>query len=154
MADDNQVEIFRTLRSAQDRYAYFLLAVTGAGIALAVNQTHDAKLAWSQLPLLASVLCWALSFVFGCLYLQYVNSTLYANYQLLRVESGQHPNVGVHPDRIIAVSAGIRSAIETNSERSSKYARRQFALLTVGAVLFIAWHITEMYLRTVPVAVH
>src|SRR5262245_13334 len=102
MADDNKVEIYRALRSAQDKYAYFLLAAAGAAIALAVNQTHDAKLAWSQLPLLASVMCWALSFVFGCLHLQYVTTSLYANYELLKVESGQNPSVGAHPDRMAA----------------------------------------------------
>jgi hypothetical protein len=70
MANDMQMEVYRALRTGQDKYTYFLLAAAGAAIALAVNQTHDAALAWSQLPLLIGVLCWALSFVFGCLHLQ------------------------------------------------------------------------------------
>jgi hypothetical protein len=154
MANEMQLEVYRALRSAQDKYTYFLLAAAGAAIALTVNQTHEAKLAWSQLPLAAAVLSWALSFVFGCLHLQYDNSILYANADLLKIKSGQHPSVGTHPQMITAASDGIREAIEENSKRSVKHASRQFAFLIVGAVLFLAWHVTEMYARTATVAGH
>jgi hypothetical protein len=148
MSNENQIEIYRALRNAQEKYAYFLLAAVGAAIALAVNQTQTAKLAWSQLPLAASLLCWALSFVFGCIHLQYVSSTLYANNELLRVQSGLHPEVGMHQQLMGAASDGIRSAIETNSSRSAKYAHWQFRFLIAGALLYLGWHVTEMYLRT------
>jgi hypothetical protein len=42
---DAQNEVLRALREAQTKYAYFLLAAAGAGIALAVNQTRDMGLA-------------------------------------------------------------------------------------------------------------
>jgi hypothetical protein len=149
MSDPNQVEIYRSLRSGQDKYAYFLLAAAGAAIALTVNQTQGAKLALSQLPLAAAVLSWALSFIFGCMHLQYVNSTLYANAGLLKVQSGEHPEVGTHPQLMSIASDGIRDAIENSSNSSAMYARWQFRLLVGGGVLFIVWHVTEMYLRAV-----
>jgi hypothetical protein len=47
MPSEQQIEIYRQHRTAQDKYGYFLLAAAGAAIAFAVNQTQGAKLAWS-----------------------------------------------------------------------------------------------------------
>lgn len=144
---EKEAEIYRTLRESQNKYTYFLLAAAGAAIALAVNQTHSARLAWSQAPLALGVLSWSLSFLFGCRHVQYVNSTLYANFELLKVESGQHPKVGNNPQLMAVTKEGIREAIESNSKKASRYGHLQFKLLVVGAVFYIIWHILEIYLR-------
>jgi hypothetical protein len=148
MSSEQQIEVFRQLRTSQDKYVCFLLAAAGAAIALAVNQTQGAQLAWSQLTLAAGVLLWAMSFFFGCRHLAYVCSTLYANAELLRVESGIHPGVGQHPQLMSAAREGIRQAIESNSKRASRFARWQFACLILGAIGYLAWHVLEMWLRT------
>jgi hypothetical protein len=148
MSSDQQLEIYRQLRASQDKYVYFLLAAAGAAIALAVNQTQGAELSWSQLPLGAAVLLWGVSFFFGCRHLGYVNSTLYANAELLKVESGAHPQVGEHPQLMSAASEGIRAAIESNSVWASRYAWWQFNCLVTGALAYLAWHIAGMWLRT------
>jgi hypothetical protein len=149
MADETTREVYRALREAQGKQTYFLLAAAGAAIAFAVNQTQNTALAFSQVPLAAAVLSWALSFFFGCRHLAYVSSTLYANLELFRVESGQHPQVQ-HPQMVAAASEGIRQAIESNSERANRFGHRQFMFLVAGAVLYIVWHVLEMYLRRVP----
>ena len=51
MPTDQQIEVYRQHRTAQDKYVYFLLAAVGAGIGFAISQTQTAKLAWTQLPL-------------------------------------------------------------------------------------------------------
>ncbi len=58
---ETTLEVYRAFREAQNRYTYFLLA-TGAAIGLAVNQTMNAILARSQVPLAGAVLSWGLSF--------------------------------------------------------------------------------------------
>jgi len=148
MSDENFREVFRALREAQSKYVYFLLAAVGAAIALALSQTHDSRLSWWQLPLAAAVVSWGLSFIFGCSHLQYVSSTLYANSELLRVQAGSHPRAGTHPEIIAAASDGIREAIENNSEKANRRAHLQFWMLIAGAVLYIGWHVIEMWLRT------
>lgn len=142
-------EVYKALREAQNKYTYFLLAAAGAAIALAVNQTRGTAMTWSQIPLAAAGLSWGLSFFFGCRHLAYVNSTLYANFELLRVENGQHPEVGAHPQMMAAASEGIRRAIETNSERGNRMGHWQFRFLIAGALLYVVWHVLEMYLRGV-----
>jgi hypothetical protein len=148
MASEQQIEVYRQHRAAQDKYVYFLLAAAGAAIALAVNQTHGSKLSWSQVPLALAVLLWGFSFFFGCRHLNYVASTLFANAALLRVQAGEHPLAGTHPQRIAAASEDIREAMDSNSNWASRYARWQFRALILGAVAYLGWHIYEMWLRT------
>lgn len=57
---EEATEIYRALRESQNKYTYFLLAAAGAAVALTVNQTREAHLAWSQVPLALGALSWAL----------------------------------------------------------------------------------------------
>lgn len=141
-------EVYRQHRTVEDKYTYFLLAAAGAAIALAVNQTSGSGIAWSQIPLALGVLSWSLSFFFGCRHLAYVSSILHANYSLLQVQLGEHPEVGLSPERQQAAAAGIRSAMESNSKRAHGHARRQFSFLVVGAAMYVIWHVIEMALRS------
>jgi hypothetical protein len=147
MATELQQELYRVLRDAQDKYIYFLLAAAGGSIGLAVSQTQNAHLAWSQLPLGVAIGWWGLSFFFGCRHIAYINSTLYANAELLRVQAGEHPEAGSHPQIIQAASIGILKAMESNSERANRLHHWQFRSLILGGVFFVVWHIVEMYLR-------
>ncbi|MDO9012547.1 MAG: hypothetical protein Q7U78_12175 [Gallionella sp.] len=151
MPSEQQIEVYRQHRIAQEKYVYFLLAAVGAAIALAVNQTQEAKLACSQLPLGCAVALWALSFFFGCRHLAYVESTLFANAVLLKVEAGEHSQVGIHPEHMAIASEGIRKAIESNSNRASRFAHWQFNCLLLGAISYLGWHVFEMWLRSVPI---
>jgi len=149
MTDGAELEIYRALREAQNKYAYFLLAAVGGAIALALNQTKGAALNWFQLPLGAAVLAWGLSFFFGCRHLAYVSSTLYSNAQMFRTERGQHPDVGADPQRIALASAAFKAAAEENSNRGNRFGHLQFRLFVYGAMFYIGWHVLEMYLRSV-----
>ena len=141
-------EVSRQLGVAQDKYTYFLLAAAGTAIGFAVNQTHDAVMSRSQIPLAGAVLCWGLSFYFGCRHLAYVNSSLYSNAELLKIEAGHHPEIGTHVQLMAAASQGIRSALESNANRANRLGHMQFRFLIAGAVLYIGWHVLEMWLRT------
>ncbi len=148
MSQETLHEIFRQYRTAEDKYTYFLLAAAGAGIALAVNRTANSGIALSQIPLALAVLSWALSFFFGCRQVLYIQSNLYANFNLLQVESGEHPEIGYAPDHQKAAAEGIRKAMKFNAERAGRHARKQFAFLALGAAMYVAWHVLEMSLRS------
>jgi hypothetical protein len=148
MQPEQQIEIYRQHRTAQDKYIYFLLAAAGAAIAFAVNQTQGATLAWSQLPLAFAVAFWALSFFCGCRHLGYIESTLFANDALLRVIAGRDPQVGMHPQLINVASEGIQKAIEIKSKWAGRFARWQFRCLVLGAMSYLVWHVVEMWFRS------
>lgn len=148
MTGQSALEIYKQHRQGQEKYIYFLLAAAGGAIALAVRDTRGVALAASQAPLAGAVICWALSFFWGCRYLGYVSSTLYANMDLLCVQSGRHPEVGSNPQLVQAASEGIRNAMESNSAHANRLGHMQFRFFVLGGVLYVAWHVWEMYLRT------
>lgn len=148
MANENLLEVYRQLRVSQDKYTYFLLAAAGAAIALAINQTHTSSISCSQIPLGLAVLFWGVSFMLGCYQLEYVSATLYANAVLLKIQSGEQPDIGNHPQMMEAASEGIRKAVEHNSDKANSLSHWQFRLIIFGALLYLGWHIWEMWLRT------
>lgn len=148
MSNENLLEVYRQLRQSQDKYTYFLLAAVGAAIGLAINQTQGSALSWSQIPLGCAVLCWSLSFIYGCRHLVYTSTALYANAARIGVERGEDPAVGRHPHMIGAASTRIQKAFEENAERANRNSGWQFRFLVIGAIFYIAWHLLEMLLKT------
>lgn len=102
----------------------------------------------SQVPLGAAVLSWGLSFFFGTRNVEYENSNLFANYDLVRILGGAHPDLaGRHPDFQKAAASGISEAMELNAKSAGKFARWQFRLLVLGALFYLGWHVLEMAQR-------
>ena len=87
-------------------------------------------------------------FFFGCKNLHWVQASIYANYSLLQLQKGVHRNQPNHPQLVEAAIKGVDSAIETNVDNADFYAKWQFRLLIIGAVLFLIWHVIEMAIRT------
>ncbi len=148
MPSDNELELYRQLHQGQEKYTYFLLAAAASGIALTVRVTSNATLHWSLIPLALAVCSWGLSFYHGCRYIGYRHSTMYANTALYRVQRGEDPMAGSHPQLIQAASEGIRAAMETNNNAIMRHGKRQFQYLVGGAVLFIGWHVLGIVLRS------
>jgi hypothetical protein len=153
MPESNSRYLHQQHITEQSKYAYFLLAAAASAIALAVKGTASSALAVNQAPLGLAVVCWSLSFYFGCRHVRYVAATLYANINLVMVQDSTHPQLPPHPQLAQAAAEGVRKAAERNSEAAGRNAKRQFKLLVAGAVLYIAWHVLGMALRTPTVAV-
>jgi hypothetical protein len=144
MAEDGKLELLRAHRTATDKYTYFLLAAAGACIAFAINQTNDAVISWSQLPLGAAVICWALSFFYGCRQVMGVLGLLQENYQLIRTMRGEHPDFPSAAE----FTGWVSKRLEEKSKRAAQHAELQLGFLLAGAAFYIVWHGIEMYLRT------
>lgn len=146
-ASDDQMEVYKQHRNAQEKYVYFLLAAAGAAIGFAVNQTKELSLGYSQLPLAVAVILWGFSFYFGCRHITYVECVLYSNAELLKVKAGNHPKTGTNPQLIEIAIEGISSAIAQNVEDGAWYGRWQFRCLIFGSAFYLAWHVYEMWMR-------
>lgn len=149
MSTENTREIYRILASSLVKYTYFLLTAAGASIALAMNQTSQLSMNWLQVPLALAVICWGLSFYYGCRCIQCGHSTLHINLDLHRIESGNHPLAGSDPQRMEIGTSTLRKIYEEKSAKVGTHAQNQFALLILGGILYVVWHILEMYARTV-----
>ncbi len=148
MSSEREDLLFKAHRDTQEKYCYFLLAASGAAIGFALSQTQNAKISWWQIPLGISVLFWGLSFIFGCLFIQYSTSIIYKNYELLRIERGMHPLTGSSVDSISVASEVIRKYISKDIDIGASKFRLQFIFLIGGAIIYIAWHVIAMYLRS------
>jgi hypothetical protein len=149
MSSEEGRQLHNQLRAAQDKYVYFLLAVSASAIAFTAQITKDSVFSNALIPLGVAVLFWALSFYCGCRNVQYTNSNIFANADLIKVEAGEHPEIPNHFQYIQAASEGIRKAMESNNGILSSYGHWQFRFLVLGAVSFIFWHLLEMAVRTV-----
>jgi hypothetical protein len=148
--DETIREIAKQLHDSQDRYIYFIIAVSGSCIAFAVTRTTDRIPAWSMLILGFAVLSWTGSMVAGLRNRAYHHAILHANMALLRIQMGQEPDVGSHPEFVQAATQGVLSGIETNQQRISKWGDRQTYLLFLGCALFLVWHVVDMFGRLAP----
>src|SRR3569832_2388310 len=95
-----ETELYRQLRTSQDKITYFLLAAAASGIALAVNNTAGSILSYSQIPQALTIVSWGLSFYFGCQHLHYDTTTHKTKTALLDVLKGRHKEVGQNPHLI------------------------------------------------------
>ena len=121
-----------------------LLAAAASAVAFAVVRTEGRVLQWSMAPLGLAVFGWAASFLWGCRHIAYVSATLHANAGLLTVQSGNHPQVGHHPQLMQVAVDGIREAAENNSNKAGTAGRRQFRSFILGCGMFLVWRILEM----------
>ncbi|SFJ53841.1 hypothetical protein [Bradyrhizobium sp. cf659] len=137
-------DIYKASREGQDKYTYFLLAAAGAAIAFAVTQSQTATLSWSKLPLALAVLSWAFSFYAGCRQLRDVANVMSANYDMLRVQEGIHPQYPNHPQVLEIIEEAVRKL----ADKTGRWGVWQFRFLILGAVFYVLWHVTEMALRT------
>lgn len=136
-------ELIKSLRSHDDRYDYFLLAVAGASIAFALNQTKGLALAWSQIPLGIAGACWAGSFFTGCLRLKRVRHAIFINAKMVHMQDQVRSIQGA----AAYVSELGTKEFNKKDDAAASFGAWQFALLVTGALFYIAWHVTEMYLK-------
>ncbi|MEK6627202.1 MAG: hypothetical protein AABY53_01120 [Bdellovibrionota bacterium] len=148
MHNESEIEIYKQHRASQDKYIYFLLAAAGAGIGFALNQTKGAALSLYQYPLAFAVLSWGISFYAGCKNSSYINGILLTNAELLRALQGKHP-LPKTPEEAAALPIVIREAIKKDEKIIIQYASIQFKALITGALLYIAWHIIDMWQHTI-----
>lgn len=147
--DNSLNDLYKILRESQNKYVYFLLAIAGAMIGLAVQQTSGIGISGSQSALALAILCWGISFFFGCRHIAYVNSCMYTNIHILKASKGQHPELeGKSLDHVQAAIEGMLMAFNSNAEKANNFAKWQFIFLIMGAICYLSWHIFEMYLKT------
>jgi len=143
--NEDQREIQRQFRQQQERYVYYVLALSVSSIGLGIYRTSGLPLKWSQIPLGISVICWGISIFCGLMFVKYVLSNLYANNAYFEISNGRHPYAENSTTTLEADIKTIKKAIESNGQTAEKHFNWQGRLFYTGIVFFILWHILEMY---------
>ena len=145
-----QFNIQQEFREKQEKYVYYLIAISVSAIGFSVYKTENQELRITLIPLAFAVICWSISIFLGLKFLKYVISVLYANNDYFAIIKGKHPDVGNHPELIKAGIEGFKEAMQINSSRMKKYFNWQGYLFYSGIMFFLIWHVLEKYLRTSP----
>ena len=90
VVDETYLAVIGTHRDLYIRHAFYLLAVVGAAVGFALNQTQGAVLAWLQIPLGLAMSSWFSNFYFGLRQLRSVLATLDINSLLLALQAGHN----------------------------------------------------------------
>lgn len=145
MALDSAIaELHKAHGAGQEKYTYFLLAAAGAAIGFAVQKTDGIPMSWWVLPVGVATVLWAASFYCGCRNIDWVSASTSANFNLLQLKQGSHPDQPPHPQLVDAAIRGVHDALDKNIRKAQFYAIWQFRLLILGAVFFVAWRVLEM----------
>jgi hypothetical protein len=137
-------ELHRQYTDSQSKYVYFLLAAAGAALGYALQKLEGLALSWDVALALVAIGCWLVSFLCGCKRITWTQSTMYANFTLLQLQYGLHPEQPPTAQHTQAAVSGVRTAIERNSNSASTYYTLQFWFLAAGVLAFIAWRVLQM----------
>jgi hypothetical protein len=132
------------LSAGHEKYTYFLLAAAGAAIGFAVQKTEGLPLSWWLLPVGIATALWAASFYFGCRNVNWVSAATSANFNMLQLKQGTHPEQPPNTELTAAAIRGVLTAVDHNVKKAQFYAIWQFRLLITGTAFFVAWRVLEM----------
>ena len=121
MSNNVLLELHKRHDDAHNKYTYFLLAVTASAVAFAVQKTSGLALSYSMIPLGLAVISWGISFYCGTKNLVTVHTALGANYGLVQLQKGVHPEQPQDPQILEAAISGVTRAITASiNERLQK----------------------------------
>lgn len=133
---DEQKHLYNLLHEGQNKYCYFLLAISASAIGFTIKSVDNRIFELNLLPLGIGIFFWGLSFYYGCKYLMLKSNIIRANSEYL--------NFPKHT----AESRALNEILIENSEKIGFYGSKQFYFLVTGGIFYIIWKLLEMFLRT------
>jgi len=137
MERDKLIETLNTLRHQR---IYYLLSVAAACIGFTIVSTQNNKLDYYLIPAGLAVLIWLLSFICGLC-------------QIRRTEKYfaiHHSYYELQDDNPQITQIEIRDLVndELSKFGAKQYVKWQRNFLYIGAIVFIYWHIQNLYIHT------
>lgn len=147
---ENSLEYLHKIHSdGEKKYSYFLLAIAASAVAFLVQKTESAIFTWPLAFVALALVCWSLSFLFGCLTQQSIQHAIRSNYILLQLQKGTHPNQPSSTEEFAIAKEITNKNIDRKMKNAGFFSVWQFRLLVIGAGFFLVWHIIEIAIRTI-----
>ena len=128
--------LYDKLHDSQMKHTYYLLGVDVVAVGFVITSNPIIILKVENIFLFITMLLLSISFLLGCRYIEYVNSSLYSNSELIQIENGK-PVKGLEiPEYRMAAIEGIRQALENNSNKANKLARWQSRTMLIGFFMY------------------
>jgi hypothetical protein len=146
---DNQIEVQRQFRNQQEKYVYYVLALSVSALAFAISKTSGVAIKYTHIPLGIAVLCWGISLFCGFKFIEFTLSSLYANNLYFDVLADRVPETKNDPDLKTILAEGTKNIVKSEGNIAKKYFSWQKRLFLLGILLYLIWHILEMYMLRV-----
>jgi len=148
MVQDVELQFRGRADEMRQKYIYFILTATGACIGFAVTQSREALFTIHTIPLGLAVSFWAASFFCGCRSLYWKPAALMQNIESIKASAGVSDLAGQHPALQKMAYDTFNKSYKSAIRKFSLYMRFQFGLFLAGGILFLIWHMLEMWART------
>lgn len=147
MSSPQELELHKQLKTAQEKYIYFLLAAAASAIGFAITQTKTEALTMSHIPLGIAVFSWVLSFYSGLKIIGFQNDYIVNNILYLQKndELQKFPRT---VETLEFASQDKQRLIKDSDSRNKKLVIYNFLQkwsLLVGSCFYIFSHILKMY---------
>lgn len=142
---EEQIEIQKQFRQQQEKFVYYIIALSVTSIGFSVYKTIGLPLKLIQIPLGIAVVSWGLSIFCGFNFLKYSISTLFSNNEYYNILGGKNQEVGNNIHMINAAKIGITKAMNYNSKKANLFFNWLQYLFYSGIISFLTWHLLEMY---------
>lgn len=143
------IELYRQFNQKQEKYTYYIIALSVASIGYSVHMTDGIGLNIYQVPLAIAVSSWGASVYLGLRFIRSGLSVIYDNMDLIKMNEGTHPVTGQNLEMIAVGRETILEIINNKSDTSATLHKWQNRTFYFGMVSFIIWRIIEMYLLTI-----
>lgn len=133
-------------RLSDQRYAYFLLAVAASAMAFVARITSESTWHWPMLFLGFSLLSWAVSFYYGCCYINTIHKMMETDIRDLKKLSNCI-QIGRDYESYPHASSMGKEKVRLSQKKDKLYGH-QFSLIAFGGICFIIWHIVGIIYRS------
>jgi len=148
MIDESLLEIYRQLRTHQEKYIYFILATAASAIAYALNRAEGRSLTLILIPWGIALTLWGLSFYFGCRHLDRVEKIITLNIKGIEIGAGRNPDFGNNSVSIANTMKEVKEIIALETKKAYLLVKLQFWFFVAGILAYIFWQLIEMSIRS------
>jgi hypothetical protein len=133
--------------ASQEKYSYFLLAAAGASIAFCLQKIEGLSLSWWMSPVLISLICWTLSFIFGCKNIVHYQSIIRTEIYMARINETQEDKLSYNQKRHLISSHA--TAMDKKLEKYAFYTKWQFLVLIAGGTALSFSYLMDLIRRSI-----
>jgi len=138
------MELRKQHNDMYDKYAYFLLAATGAAIGFGLQKLDGLAPSIASFICIAAVGLWVLSFYLGLKRIETVMMVVQINASLAAFLTPER-EAQIADSQIAKTEQIASQQIEKFNNKNARLMKAQFYLLIAGAVFFMVWRVMQMF---------
>lgn len=139
MSGNLELELQKQFKAAQEKYIYFLLAVSASAIGYAITQVKVEPFNLNHIAFGLSIFLWSLSFMSGLKFIEFNTESTFKNMLYLSFKR-ELKNSKNYEELVSKYKNDLYDESEVTMKRLALYGGLQSKLLLLGALSYISWY--------------